>query len=157
VESIPWANDEVYPIDVRLKRFGDFIRPLPRHQPLKVYGQTLLANQPAVPPRRTMATGPTSFSVTTSQDWAVAIKREWDGNPSGQRALEKIVRPAIGEWCDGLIVGSHVGYGNDIFCSADQGKNAGAKSLLHHTNRPNLAAQGIQIMTPRELVQHLGL
>jgi hypothetical protein len=34
-DSIPWAEDEVHPIDVRLKRFGDFIQPLPRQKPLE--------------------------------------------------------------------------------------------------------------------------
>lgn len=110
-----------------------------------------------MPPRRLVSTGPSSFSVSIAQDWAIGIKREWDGNLNGRKALERDVRPMIGEWCDGLIVGSHVGYGNDIFCTGDQGKNAGANSLLHHTNRANLARQGIRIMTPYDLVQHLGL
>lgn len=145
VESIPWAKDEVYSAEERLKRFSDFTHLLPRHAPLKTYGWSLLANQPPVP------------SSSIAQDWAIAIKREWDGNASGRRVLEKVVRPVIGEWCDGLIVGSHVGYGNDIFCTADQGKKAGRNSLLHHTNRANLAGQGMRIMMPNDLVQHLSL
>ena len=70
--------------------------------------------------------GPNSFSVSIPQDWAIAIKREWDGNPDGRNALERSLRPAIGEWCDALILGSHVGYGNDVFCTTDTGKKAGA-------------------------------
>jgi hypothetical protein len=120
------------------------------------YGNSLLAGQPPIPGRAATRTGPNSFSVSLQQDRAVAIKREWD-NLANRKAVEKTVRPMIGEWCDGLIVGSHFGYGNDIFCTADQGKNAGGSSLLHHTNRPNLTAKGIRIMTPRELVEHLGL
>ena len=154
-ESIPWAQDAVYPIEERQSRFSDFIRPLPGQGPLQTYGRSLLANQPPVPSRRSIRTGSCSFSVSIAQDWAIAIKREWDGNPSGQKALEKVVRPVIGEWCDGLIVGSHVGYGNDIFCTADQGKTAGRNSLLHPTNRANLV--GVRIMTPKDVVQHLSL
>ena len=156
-ESFSWAKDEVYPIEERQKRFSDFVHPLPRHAPLKAYGKSLLANQPPVPSRPVVQTGPTSISVPLQQDWAIAIKREWDNSPSGRKAVEKVCRPVIGEWCDGLIVGSHVGYGNDIFCTADQGKGAGGNSLLHHTNRTTLANQGIKIMTPHDLVQHLGL
>jgi hypothetical protein len=157
VESIPWAKDEVYSIKDRHKRFSDFICRLPGHAPLKTYGRSLLANQPPVPSRDLIRTGPSSSSISIAQDWAIAIKREWDGNRSGRRALKKVVWPVIREWCDGLIVGSHVGYGNDIFCTADQGKNAGRNSLLHHTNRANLAGQGIRVMMPDDLVQHLGL
>lgn len=154
--SIPWAKDQIHPIGTRQDRFFKFIGPLPRHEPLVSYGNSLLANQPPLPPRQRVQTGPNSFSISIPQPWAIAIKREWDGNPNGRKALEKIVRPVIGEWCDGLILGSHVGYGNDVFCTADQGKNAGAGSLLHHTNRANLASQGITVMTPRDLLAHLG-
>jgi hypothetical protein len=157
VESFKWAEDVRHTASVRHDRFCAFIRPLPRHEPLKIYGQSLLKNQPPVPTRKWTRTSPTQVSVEIPQKWAIGIKREWDGNAGGRRALEKIVRPVIGEWCDGLIVGSHVGYGNDVFCTADQGKNAGANSLLHHSNRGSLVAQGVNIMTPSELVQHYGL
>ncbi|MQU91736.1 hypothetical protein [Sinorhizobium meliloti] len=146
IESIPWTKDAIYPIEERQKRFFDFIRPLPRHAPLKAYGESLLPAQPPVPPR-----------ASVQSPWAMAIKREWDGNPDGRKAVEKVVRPVIGEWCDGLILGSHVAYGNDIFCTADQGKSAGANSLLHQSKRAALVTQGIRIMTPREVAQHLGL
>jgi hypothetical protein len=136
----------------RHNRFSSFARPLPQQ-----YGRTLLANQPPVPGRKVVNQGPSSFSVSAPQDWAIAIKREWDGNPTGRKALERMVRPAIGEWCDALILGSHVGYGNDVFCTTDTGMNAGASSLLHHSNRANLKAHGITIMTPAELVQHFKL
>jgi hypothetical protein len=156
VEGLMWAEDDAIPIKERQARFSDFIQSLPRHAPLRSYGQSLLAHQPPVPRRGATRTGPNSVSFSLQQDWAVAIKREWD-DPATRKSVEKTVRPIIGEWCDGLIVGSHFGYRNDIFCTADQGKNAGGGSLLHHTNRPNLATKGIRIMTPRELVEHLGL
>ena len=129
VESFNWAQDVVHSAKDRHDRFCAFTRPLPMHKPLKAYGESLLANQPPVPARGRIRTSPSSFSVPIPRKWAVALKREWDGNAASQRALENKIRPLIGEWCDALIVGSHVGYGNDIFCTADQGKNAGKNSL----------------------------
>jgi len=157
VESFAWATDDIFNAQVRHDRFTSFGRPLPRHQPLQQYGRSLLAHQPPVPERKIFNQTPHSFSASLTQDWAIAIKREWDGNPGGRKAFEKVVRPAIGEWCDALIVGSHFGYGNDVFCTTDTGRNAGERSLLHHSNRANLKAQGITIMTPAELVQHFKL
>lgn len=157
VEALEWATDAIFNAEERHNRFSSFARPLPRHEPLRQYGRVLLVNQPPVPGGKVFNQGPNSFSVSAPQDWAIAIKREWDGNPAGRKPLEKIVRPAIGEWCDALILGSHVGYGNDVFCTTDTGKNAGARSLLHHSNRANLNAQGITVMTPAELVQHFKL
>ncbi|OHV82584.1 hypothetical protein LCM4573_16420 [Rhizobium sp. LCM 4573] len=158
-DAIPWAGDDVCPFDTRHQRFCDFVGPLDRHHPLRDYGTSLLAHQPPVPTRRSTRTGPNSFSVPLTQKWAVALKREWDsGTPDGgARAFRKKVGGYISEWCDGLIVGSHVGYGLDIFCTTDEGKNAGSGSLLHRSNRSTLAKQGIRIMTPHELVSHLGL
>jgi hypothetical protein len=98
-----------------------------------------------------------TLSVPTPQKWAIALKREWDsGTPDGGKGpFRKKVGGMIGEWCDGLIVGSHFAYGNDIFCTTDEGKKAGSRSLLHRANWPNLAGQGIRIMTPGELVQYV--
>ena len=142
-KAIPWAADLVHSIADRQTRFFDFIRPYPRHDPLKTYAAQLATSA--------------LVGVSKPSLWTVEIKQEWDRNAAGQRALEKAIRPIIGEWCDVMIVGSHVGYGNDIFCTADEGKNAGSGSLLFHGNRTNLDSQGITIMTPRQLVQHLNL
>jgi hypothetical protein len=89
VDSFEWAADEVFSAEDRLGRFFSFGHPLPRHEPLEQYGQKLLSNQPPVPRGEVFNQSPTSFSVATPQDWAVAIKREWDGNPAGQKGLEK--------------------------------------------------------------------
>jgi hypothetical protein len=157
VESFNWAQDVVHSAKDRHDRFCAFVHPLSRHAPLRTYGESLLAHQPPIPAQRAIRTSSSSFSVPIPQKWAIALKREWDGNPGGRKAQENKVRPLIGEWCDALIVGSHVGYGNDVFCTADQGKNAGANSLLFHGNRANLQSQGVSIMTPGQLVQHLKL
>lgn len=157
VDSLEWADDVVYPIEQRQDRFGNFVQPLPRHRPLVAYGETLLSSQPPIPAPPFIKTGENSWSVATPARWAIAIKREYDGNPQGRKALEKIVRPAISEWCDALIVGSHYAYGNDVFGTIDHGRNAGSGSILHHGNRMNLTSQGIVLMTPRELVAHFTL
>lgn len=157
VTSIPSAKDEVYSLAERQTRFSNFTHPLPRQAPLVAYGESLLAHQPPVPPLPSVKRGPHSLSVPIQQHWAVAIKREWESDPVSGKAVEKVVRPVISEWCDGLMVGSHLAYGNDVFCTADEGRNAGSGSLLHHTNRTNLAAQGVKIMHPRDLVGQLGL
>lgn len=153
INDLDWAVDVVFPIEERQKRFNKFICNYPRHEPLKQIGFQYLTNQSPIPAGRTVVTGPNSHSVELQQDWAIAIKREWDGrDTTGQKKLRKVVGPIIGEWCDALIVGSHFAYGNNIFCTADEGKGAGANSILHHSNRENLKQEGIQIMSPSELL-----
>src|SRR5215472_6509795 len=61
----------------------------------------------------------------------------------------------ISDWGDVLILASHYAYGNDIFCTADQGKGSGSKSPLHHLNRPQLRSQGIDTLGPNELLAKL--
>jgi hypothetical protein len=155
IEGFDWAADEKFPIDERQERFFSFIQPLPRHEPLVAFGKSLA---PAgAGSHRIVNVTKNGFEAPIRQDWAARIKQEWDNNPAGQKKLEKDVRPDIGEWCDALIVGSHYGYGNDVFCTTDKGKNAGSRSLLHLSKRSALEAQGITLMTPKELVQHYGL
>jgi hypothetical protein len=144
IETMPWAKDEVHSAEERHRLFCDFGRQYPCHEPLERLGNKKLQNQPVVPTPR-----PTSLA----QDWAVALKREWDeGDEAAQKALRKEAEPLISEWCDVLIVGSHVAYGNDAFCTVDEGKGAGSGSLLHHLNRGALAAKGIRIVRPETLV-----
>jgi hypothetical protein len=145
VESFNWAQDVVCSAKDRHERFCAFGRTLPRHEPLKSYGASLLAHQASVP------------DAKGALEWTIALKREWDLNLKDRKALEREVRPLIGEWCDALFVASHVGYGNDVFCTADEGRNAGANSLLFHGNRANLQSQGVTIMLPRQLMQRFNL
>lgn len=153
ISVMDWAPDDLKTARDRNEEFGAFCRKYPRHQPLVTYGESLLPGQPPVPAGRVTRAGPNSHSRELPQGWAIAIKRAWDaaGKP-GKKQLRKIVGPMIGEWCDVLILGSHVAYGNDIFCTADQGKEAGANSVLFHGNRVALAAQGIVIKSPTEVL-----
>jgi hypothetical protein len=63
----------------------------------------------------------------------------------------------ISDWGDVLILASHYAYGNDIFCTADEGKGSGSQSALHHLNRPQLKSQGIDILGPNELLARVRL
>ena len=92
-----------------------------------------------------------------SLTWKSAFQRAWEADPAGRNKLRDDVGPIIKEWCDELIVGSHFAYGNDVFCTIDEGKDAGVDSLLYLGNRAALRAKGITAMNPSELVQHYGL
>jgi hypothetical protein len=147
-DAFRWADDDVVSQGERQSRYSDFCHPLGGAGELKRYGRALEERFPS------------DFHGTPMKGaatWKSAFKRAWDADPAGQKKLRNDVGPIIGEWCDGLIVGSHFAYGNDVFCTMDEGKSAGADSLLHHSNRAALQAQGITIMTPAQLVQHSGL
>ena len=148
--EMPWAADDRYPSEERLKRFGSFMQPLPRHQPLISVGEKRLHIRPLA--QRTTGM-PAGQALKAPNDWALVLKRDWDeGDTPQQKSLRKQVEPLIGEWCDSLIVGSHHAYGSKYLCTSDLGKQAGSDSLLHHSNRNHLAARGIKIVSPAELV-----
>lgn len=144
IEGFQWADDDVLNQGDRQTRFSDFCHPLGGREKLKQYGEALETKYPS-----TFHGTPTKGPLT----WMSAFKRAAD---AGEK-IRSDVGPIIGEWCDGLIVGSHFAYGNDVFCTIDEGKGAGAGSLLHHSNRAALKAKGVIVMTPAELVQHYGL
>lgn len=148
--TMSWAGDHRHSAEKRLERFGSFIRPFPRHNPLIAAGERKLKIKPLA--QRTAGT-PHGQVLRAANDWALVFKRDWDeGDQAQKKALRKEIEPLIGEWCDALIVGSHYAYENKYFCTCDLGKQAGSGSLLHHSNRNHLATQGIQIVSPAELV-----
>jgi hypothetical protein len=149
IDSLEWAKDEVFDAKDRHERFCEFARPLGGRQKLQECGEALEQKHPQFF-GKTKVRGPIT--------WLKAFRRAWDNSDAaGQKALRSKVGPVIGEWCDGLILGSHVGYGNDVFCTTDEGGNAGSTSVLHKSNRANLNAQGISLMNPAELVKKYGL
>lgn len=153
IDSMDWAPDDLVPIAERQEKFGAFIRRYPRHHPLMAYGEALLPHQPPVPIGKTTRTGPSSVQRELPLGWAIALKREWDAaDNAGRKKLRRKIGPLIGEWCDTVIVGSHVGYGHDVFCTVDRGKDAGQDSLLFHGNRAKLKAEGVVIRTPTEVL-----
>jgi len=73
------------------------------------------------------------------------------GHPRNPTEQKKVIC-AINEWSDGDGIAAHYGYGIDLFCSRDCGKNAGKASVLHPDNRQWLSeAFGIRFVTLAEL------
>ncbi len=63
-------------------------------------------------------------------------------------ATDKQATRSIAEWADGDSIASHYGYGNDLFCSEDFGRNASAHSILSTESRAWLTeAFGIRFAT----------
>ena len=70
-----------------------------------------------------------------------------------RHASRNKVKEAVAEWADGDSLVAHYGYGIDLFCSRDWGKNAG-KNVLHPDNRQWLSEEyGIQFVTLAELAK----
>ena len=64
------------------------------------------------------------------------------------------VAKAICEWADGDSVASHYGFGIDLFCSEDFGKNAPTASVLDPNNRKWLSENfGVRFVTLAELAE----
>jgi len=157
--DLHWAKDERYTQTDRHKRFCAISRKYGHPQntvnKLKVIGREFLQNQDPIPPNRSQRTA-NGIKIDMRQEWAVALKRDWDnGNMDYKKKLRKQINPIIGEWCDILIVSSHYAYGNDIFCTNDEGRGAGSSSLLHYSNRENLEQDGIKIVSPNDLLSCL--
>lgn len=63
---------------------------------------------------------------------------------------------AVAEWADGDSVASHIAYGNDFFCTQDQGKSAGGSSVFDPSNREWLAiTYKVRFATVGELASSL--
>jgi hypothetical protein len=78
--------------------------------------------------------------------WFQGLRR---AKSNGER--QKVVR-AVAEWADGDSVAAHYGYGIDLFCSEDFGKNASTASILDDDNRAWLTNTfGVQFATMAQL------
>ena len=61
---------------------------------------------------------------------------------------------AIAEWVDGESLAVHYAAGNDFFCTDDEARNAGTKSIFHSVNKKRLEEEyGIKIISSRQLAQ----
>lgn len=61
---------------------------------------------------------------------------------------------ACAEWVDGEALAAHVGYGNDLFCTHDEGKNAGGPSVLDPVHREWFTREfGVQFAKLDELAE----
>jgi hypothetical protein len=63
---------------------------------------------------------------------------------------------AVGEWADGDSVAAHVVYGNDVFCTEDQGRSVKGGSILGSANRLWLArTYDLKFATIQELASQI--
>ncbi len=84
--------------------------------------------------------------------WLQGLKRVRDVNE--RRAVNR----AISEWADAESIASHIGYEIDFFCTHDQGRSAGAASILAPDNRAWLTSTyGVAFVTLSELIQKAGV
>jgi hypothetical protein len=76
---------------------------------------------------------------------------EYLGCPQDSTEQKKINR-AVAEWADGDSVAAHYGYGIDLFCSEDFGKNASPASVFDDDSRAWLTEVfGIRFVTLGQL------
>jgi hypothetical protein len=84
--------------------------------------------------------------------WYEVLDRPKDA----QEATE--IEKSVAEWADGDSIAAHIAYGNDFFCTEDQGKTAGNASVLDLNNRTWLeTCYGVQFVTLSELAGKLQL
>lgn len=83
------------------------------------------------------------------QDWRNGIKIA----PHSENIK---IEDAFAEWADGDSIASHIAYGNDYFCTRDEGKSAGSNSIFSERNREWLREEyGVKFVTPEEIAKKL--
>jgi hypothetical protein len=64
----------------------------------------------------------------------------------------KKIQKAVAEWADGDSIASHVAIGSDYFCTLDEAKGAGHKSVMSKANIATLGSEfGLKTITPKDL------
>ena len=67
----------------------------------------------------------------------------------------KFIAKAVAEWADGDSVAAHLAYKNDLFCTKDNGRGAGAHSVMHPENASTLARHfGFKKVSPVEALAY---
>lgn len=70
-----------------------------------------------------------------------------------KHASARQAKLAIGEWADGDSVAAHISCGIDFFCTRDEARDAGSKSVFASENRVKLIERfGIVFVHPDELL-----
>lgn len=87
---------------------------------------------------------------TAGELWLQGLSR-------AQADEHKKVQRAIAEWADGDSIAAHIGYGNDFFCTHDEGKGGGGPVAFDAANRAWLAiTYGVSFVTLPGLAAKVG-
>ena len=86
------------------------------------------------------------------------LKEEFNLVGAGSRLIpakrRKEFEKAIAEWVDGESLAAHYASGNEFFCTDDNARSAGTKSVFHGANRNRLEAEfGIKIISSCKAAQ----
>jgi hypothetical protein len=143
--GMPRAEEQFYAVEdpamlgERLNRFVDILNKIEA----RGLGSSRANGIAARFAGREIAQGPWFKALGTAED--IHEKRE--------------VARAVAEWADADSVAAHYAYGNDIFCTLDDGKaetRRGEPAVLDANNKAWLAEEfGIQFLTLSELAQRL--
>ncbi len=80
---------------------------------------------------------------TTEDVWYEALKH----------SSKNDAKNSIGEWADGDTIATHISYRLDYFCTRDEAKSAGPKSVFSPKNRAALTERfNVKFVTPEELL-----
>lgn len=65
------------------------------------------------------------------------VQESWRGGllRAQSTADRKAIGRAIAEWADCDSISAHIGFGHDIFCTSDRGRNSGGESIFSDENR----------------------
>jgi ribosomal protein L30 len=84
------------------------------------------------------------------EPWLAALNQAQDEQE------HKEIQKAVREWADGDSIAAHIAYGNDLFCTGDEGKTAGSVSIFDHDNREWLqASYGVQFISLSDLARRV--
>lgn len=152
-----WAKDQNFPIAVRQNRYFTFARSFPEigSGALKKLGAELVASHSLSTQHLSHLEALPSWPKAEDMMWMQGLLAEFDEpkNYPSQKKFIKEVRDLVAEWNDLDILASHYAYGNDVFCTLDSAKGAGATGILHPNQRERLQADfQVVVMSPEELV-----
>ncbi|HEV3456442.1 MAG TPA: hypothetical protein VHG32_07765 [Thermoanaerobaculia bacterium] len=157
VPASAWAPDTRHSQLNRHGRSCQFMRDYPEAGPrqLKTLGAELVALHAIDCSRVLWSPG---WPAREEFLWLKGIVAEYDRPRkfASTEVFSRHLRDLIAEWTDIDILASHYGYGLDLFCTLDTGRNRGTGGVLHANNRPHLQSRyGIEIVSPEDLLERL--
>jgi len=153
-----WAEGHTFSVEQRQERHSDFVRSFPDKgtRPLRDLGASLVRTHNLDTASVIWYPG---WPAPEELIWIRGIVAEFDTPRqfSSRDRFVSHVRSLISEWCDLDVLASHYAYGNDYFCTFDEGRKAGRRAILHRTRWADLEKQfGIKCVTPRQMLDAMG-